>query len=229
MNWLTCCRKEWLADVSNNWTGAARCRRRSRQEGRALGNDWHFDDREVKMYRRARRGAVARGLTVVVLLAASLAACTFDGVPGNASAPCGLLTERDASSFLGDQASRVDLSSWGETEVPEEDAAMVAAADAKMCVYVVGEVRSDPSVAIQLDRGLFRSRDDFLQAFDGGEALADGPGVAAVRLPREAGVDPDYESVVVLLNGAGDSFIVTSNIDKDLVPLADRIAERFGQ
>jgi len=151
-----------------------------------------------------------------------------DTASGDAT-PCDLLREGDAAELLGGKVERIDFAEYlrSKSTVSAQDQAQVEAASKKICMYRVGG--SDQTVALQLDRGIFKNEEEFRSAFGPDVEVLDEPGLAATY--RGASGVSGGTHFGVLLNAAGDSFdLAVTGVDKskaELQKAATQITSRY--
>ena|GEM_PF-6514875 len=140
-----------------------------------------------------------------------------------------MLTEADASALLGTEVERINFADLFEREngpVPQDELPAVKAAGEKVCSYA--EVDGKAVVALQLDRGLFASVDEFGSAWDSAVEILTAPGLAA-SFDAEGGEHSG--AVSVLLNDRGDSFALTvyrADVGRDeLLDAASESTKRY--
>ncbi|HEX4906459.1 MAG TPA: hypothetical protein VFU93_13465 [Acidimicrobiales bacterium] len=123
-------------------------------------------------------------------LAVALLLVTACGGDDEAAAPCDLLPLATAEGLVDQELERIRVAD-GLSEDADEDARTGAdAADLRSCIYAPAgtEIGSEPAtaVALQLDRGLYDSKEELLAASQVGGIL-EGVGRAAIIETEEGG------------------------------------------
>lgn len=163
----------------------------------------------------------------VLLMAAG---CSGDDGDSSSAEACDLLTATVASDLLGVEVEPIGFVDLFEREngpIPDDQRPTVDAAAAKSCAFT--EVDGDAVAALQLDRRLFASADEFRGAWaDDAEILSE-PGLAT---SLELDSEEHAGAVNVLLNDLGDSFALVTyhapGIGRDaLLDAADTVTDRY--
>ena len=125
-------------------------------------------------------------LVLALPLLLAVAGCGDD----EAAAPCDLLPLATAEDLVGDGLERIRVAEGLSEDADEQARRGAEAADERSCIYAPAgtEAGDEPStaVAIQLDRGLFDSKEELLTSSQVGGILED-VGEAAIIETEEGG------------------------------------------
>ena len=126
---------------------------------------------------------------LLLLLAVTLAAAGCGG-DDESAAPCDLLPQATAEALVDTELERIRVTDGLSDEADETARKGAEAADARSCIYAPPgtEVGSEPetAVALQLDRGLYDSKEQLLASSQVGGIL-EGVGRAAIIETEEGG------------------------------------------
>lgn len=128
----------------------------------------------------------------------------------------------------GEQVEHVDFADYlaADGTIPAEDRAQVDVVADRVCMYQ-GET-AGVTAHLQLDRRLFRSEDEFRDAWEEDVELLESPGLAANYQQRS---DRRATHFGVLLNEDGDAFVLsvagTETTKAEMKEAAAAIVERY--
>jgi hypothetical protein len=164
----------------------------------------------------------------------SLFACSDDDASEAGAAACDLLTEQDAVMLLNEDVVELAVNdlierAGEERGVPlsESERADAGVAFSRTCSYAPAGEIGFTLATVQVDRGLFRSTQEFEGAWPDGSEILTGPGMAAALVEAPSG----GASLHVLLNDQGDSLVLSVSgtpVDRaSLLAVGEEVVSRY--